>query len=128
MSPGQLERGSHVASARDPAEDPFLRGKAPRRLDAFLGGRGDDAGQQAYVEVLRHEAIADPLDAVVSPFASREERALGRLDGIELDTRILLPKIAADSGQRAAAALRVDERADGAGRLLPDLGPGGLKV
>src|SRR5262249_7640349 len=128
MSPRQLERGGHVAAARDPAEDPFLRRKAARRLDAFLGGRGDDAAQEAHVEVPRHEAITDALDAVVAPFASSEERALRRLDRVELDARILLPQVAADAGQRAAAPLRVDERAYGAVRLLPDLGPGGLKV
>src|SRR5262249_25666181 len=75
-----------------------------------------------------NEAVADALDAVRPPGAAREQGALVRLDGIETHGAVALTQVAADAGQRAAAALRRDERADDAARLLPDLGPGRTHV
>src|SRR5262249_3089288 len=80
------------------------------------------AGQQGDIEVLRDEPVPDALDAVMAPRATREQGALGGLDRVDRHTRIALAKIPADAGQRAAAALRVHERADRALHLLADLG------
>src|SRR5205823_14657607 len=88
------------------------------------GGVGDDVVVHWGVELFGYEAVADPLDAVRSPGAAREQRALVGLDGVEAHGVIALPQIAAHAGKGAAAALRGDERADDAAGLLPDLGPG----
>src|SRR6266508_1922076 len=119
-----LERRRPIAAARDAAEDAFLPRQPARRLDALDGGGRDDAGQQRDVEVLRHEAVADPLDTVMSPFPACEEGALRRLHRVELDARIALAQVAADARERATAALRVHEGTDRAFRLLPDFGSG----
>ena len=72
----------------------------------------------------RDEAVADALDAVRSPRAPGEQRALLGLDRVEAHARVPLAQEAPDARERAAAALRGDERADDAAALLPDLGPG----
>src|SRR5207248_1751204 len=63
------------------------------------------------------------LDAVRSPLAPRQQRALFRLDGVQAHTLVTLAQEPTDAGEGAAAALRGDERADHAAGLLPDLGP-----
>src|SRR4029077_11280921 len=125
VATGQLERGGHVAAARDAAEDALLAGQPPGDVHALLGGGGDHAGEQRDVQVSGHEAVADALDAVVAPRAPREECALGRLYRVELHLGITAPQVAAHPGEQAARALRVHEGADAAARLLPQLGPGG---
>ena len=113
--PGELERGGDVAAAGDAAEDAFLGGEAAGGVDALLRGGRDDAGEVGDVEVPRHEAVADALDAVMAPLAPGEERALGGLHGVEAYRRVLAAEIAAHAGDEAARALRVHEGADLAG-------------
>src|SRR5436853_5910494 len=122
--PRQLQRGRDVAAGRDAAEDAFFRGEPPRHRQALGGRRGDDPGQESDVEVLGNEAVADALDAVRPPLASRQQGALLGLDRVEPHARVLLAQEAADAGERAAAALRGDKGADDSAGLLPDLGPG----
>jgi hypothetical protein len=69
-------------------------------------------GEQGDVEVARHEAVADALDAVVAPRARREQRALRGLDGVEAHGARPAAEIAADAREEPPRALRVDERAD----------------
>src|SRR5438874_2344949 len=102
----ELQRRRDVASARDAAEDPFLAREPPRRRHAFLRRRGHDPGEDRDVEIARHEAVADALDAVMAPGPTREQRALRGLDGVELHPRVPLAQIASDAGQEAARALR----------------------
>src|SRR5262245_43903404 len=118
---GQLQRGGHVAAARDAAKDPFLGGQAAGRHDALVGGRGDDAGQERHVQVARYESVADAFDAMGAPLTAREQRALGGLDRIDAHRGIARAQVAADTGERATAALGIDEGADAAVHLLPDL-------
>src|SRR5438093_1450448 len=80
---GQLEGGGDIAAARDAAEDPLVPGEPAGGLDALLGGGGDDPGQLGDVEIARHKAVADALDAVMPPRAGRDERALRGLDRSE---------------------------------------------
>src|SRR5262249_4886268 len=70
------------------------------------------------------ESVADALDAVRPPLAPGEQRTLLGLDGIEPHARVALAQEAPHARERAAAALRGDERADDPARLLPDLGAG----
>src|SRR5262245_51727737 len=128
MAPRQLQRGGDVAARRDAAKNAFLCRQAPRHRQAFVGRRGDDAGQQRHVEVLGDEPVTDALDAMGPPFAARQECALLGLDGIEAHARVALTQVAPDARERAAAALRGDERADDTAALLPDLGSGGAIV
>ena len=125
---GQLEGGGDIAAARDAAEDPLVPGEPAGGLDALLGGGGDDPGQLGDVEIARHEAVADALDAVMPPRAGGEERALRGLDRVEAHGRIALTQVAPHSREEAARALGVDEGADLALHLLPHLGAGGQHV
>src|SRR5712691_8843912 len=122
----QLERGRHVAAGRDAAEDAFLGGEPPRHRQTLGGGRRDDSGKESDVEVLGDEPVADALDAVRSPLAPDQERALVGLDRVETHPRVMLAQEAPHARERAAAALRGDERADDTSALLPDLGACGL--
>src|SRR3989454_836164 len=120
----ELQRRDDVAPGRDATEDPLLGGEPPRHRHALVGGRRDHAGEERHVEIPGHEPVADALDPVGPPLASREERALLGLHRVEPHARVALAEEAADAGQRAAAALRGDERPQLPAALLPDLGAG----
>src|SRR6185295_845518 len=72
--------------------------------------------------------VADALDPVRTPLPAGQQRALVRLDGVELDAAIALAQEPSDSGEGPAAALRGDEGPDRPAALLPDLGPRGQVV
>ena len=80
-----LERGNDVAARRDAAEDAFFARQPLGHGDGLVGRGQHDAVEQADVEHGRDEAVADALDLVHAPGAARQQRALGRLDGIDLD-------------------------------------------
>src|SRR5207247_3788328 len=62
MTARELQRRGDVAAAGDPTEDPFLAREAPRDVDALLGRRRDDAGEDRDVEVAWDESVADAFD------------------------------------------------------------------
>src|SRR5690349_10868128 len=70
---------------------------------------------------LRNEAIADALDLVRPPRATREDIALGRFGGKDFDSRVLLFEILASASHGTSCALRQDQGANFAFALLPDL-------
>ena len=62
------------------------------------------------------------------PSASRQDRTLLGLHGVDFRVRVLLLQVLADAGDGAAAALGGHEHVHLAAGLLPDLRPGGLVV
>src|SRR5690606_1121202 len=87
-------------------------------------GDADDLVVDLRVEHPGYEARSEPLLLVRTGAASREHRALGRLDSDDCDRRLLLAQVTSGAGDRAAGADSGDEHVDAAGGVFPDLRSG----
>ena len=87
MGRASLSAAATLQPLEMPQKMPSSAASRARRRHALLGGGGDHPGELRDVEVARHEAVADALDAVVSPLAAGQERALRRLDGVKPHAR-----------------------------------------
>ena len=99
--------------------------------DQLAGGEGvvvrdgDDLVIDLRIQHVGDKARADALDLVAAGVALAQDGGILRLDGDDLDVRILLFQISARAGDGTAGADARDEDVDLSVGVLPDLGAGG---
>ena len=110
------------------ADQESLLGREPASgEEAVAVGDGHVAVDDARVEGLRPEVLADPLDEVGMHLVVGVDAA-DRVGPDHLEVRVLLAQISRDAGDRAAGADAAHEVGDPAARLAPQLGPRGQVV
>ena len=122
---GDLQRRGHVDPTRRSGEDPLLAREPVRHLQRLVRGSGHDPVHERQVEVVGHDAVADPRHAVGAPPLLGDQRALGRLDREGADRPVVRLEGAGDPRDPPPGPLRSDHGVDLAAALLPDLLPRG---
>ena len=121
---GDLARRDDGHAARSADEEPLLPGQASGHQEAVAVGHRDDLIRDRAVIGRRPEVLADALDEVGTPAASRVHGPLGIGPDDPHPPVADLLQVATGAGDGAAGADTGDEVGHAPVGLLPDLGPG----
>ena len=125
---GDLQRRPGDRATGNAGEDRLLSCQPAGRGDGVFVGHPDHFIVDLGVQQSGNEPGADALLPVRRRLAAREHRAFGRLDGHDVDARLLLPEEAAGAGDRASGADAGDEDVHLAAGVGPDLRARGAVV
>ena len=126
---GDEERGVQRQTAGAAGQDALGMSQPPGGQERVAVGDGHPAVDRRRVKRRRPEILADALDQVGADvlLAAGVDRPLG-IGADDDEIGAALAQVAHGAGDGAAGAHAENQMGDGAGRLLPQLGPGRLVV